>query len=99
MFAKMKPEVIRSYLKWQITHSAIPALPKRFQDEDFAFTSKNLTGAKEDRPRWKKCVPFTDDALGEALAVPFVKQTFGANSKDLTQAMVKQIEEVYSKET
>jgi endothelin-converting enzyme/putative endopeptidase len=81
-----------TYLTWHVVRASAPALPKRFQEEVFAFSSKALSGAKEDLPRWKKCVRFTDAALGEALAVPFIAQTFGAEGKAKAQQLVTDIE-------
>ena len=51
-----QPEVWEAYLSWVFVRNVIPGLPKAFQDEAFQYQSKALTGAKEDRPRWKKCV-------------------------------------------
>ena len=86
---------LRTYLAWKLISSQTIALPKPFSDASFAFRSKYLTGAKEDLPRWKKCVASTDAALGEALAVPFVNQTFGADGKAVTKSMVEQIEQAF----
>ncbi len=86
---------LRTYLAWRLISSQVIALPRPFSDAAFAFQSKYLTGAKEDRPRWKKCVASTDAALGEALAVPFINQTFGADGKAVTKSMVEQIEQAF----
>ena len=86
---------LRAYLAWRLVSSQVLALPRPFADAQFAFRSKYLTGAKEDLPRWKKCVNATDKALGEALAVPFVTQTFGADGKQVTRSMVGQIEAAF----
>ena len=85
------PKQLRTYLAWAFVRSRVLALPKRFSDATFAFQSRYLSGAKEDLPRWKKCVAATDVALGEALAVPFVQRTFGEEGKRTTKAMVKAI--------
>jgi putative endopeptidase len=85
----------RTYLAWQVVSSDFAALPKRFQDERFAFESKNLTGAKEDLPRWKKCVAATDLAFGEALGAAYVELTFGKEGKRLTREMVGFIEQSF----
>ncbi|WNG18954.1 M13 family metallopeptidase [Cystobacter fuscus] len=84
------------YLTWNYVSSAVPALPKAFQDERFRF-SQNLTGAKEDVARWKKCVRFTNMALGEALAQPFIERTFGAEGKTTTLQMVQEIEKAFER--
>ncbi|MGZ3457898.1 MAG: M13 family metallopeptidase [Archangium sp.] len=92
-----KPETWKPYLTWHYVASVIPALPKSFQDERFRFTAQNLTGAKEDVARWKKCVRFTNGALGEALGVPFVARTFGADGKKTTQDMVVELEKAFER--
>jgi len=89
------PGELRTYLAWKLISAQVVALPKPFSDAQFAFESKYLTGAKEDLPRWKKCVSATDAAMGEALAVPFIEQNFGADGKRITKSMVKEIEEAF----
>lgn len=86
-----------AYFAFHLVEAATPALPKRFQDESFAFNSKALTGAQEDQPRWKKCVGFVDEALGEAVAVPFVARTFGADGKAKALEMVFGIEAAFER--
>ena len=86
---------LRTYLGWRLVSSQTLALPKPFADAAFAFNSKYLTGAKEDLPRWKKCVAATDHALGEALGVPYVAQTFGVEGKQVTRSMVKEIQRAF----
>ena len=88
-----KPEVWEAYLAWVVLRSSVPALPKAFQDQDFAYQSKALTGAKEDRPRWKKCVTLADEQLGEALGFVFVEEQFGKEGKEVTTAMVKAVQD------
>ncbi|MBX5482905.1 MAG: M13 family metallopeptidase [Myxococcaceae bacterium] len=95
---EVKPVEWRTYLTWVFIRETVPALPGRFQQEHFAFVSQNLSGAKVDLPRWKKCVSYTDQLLGEALAVPFVKKYFGEEGKKTTLAMVQQIEKEFEKD-
>jgi endothelin-converting enzyme/putative endopeptidase len=87
-----KPELLNSYLTWVVLRSSTPTLPKRFQDEAFQFASKALTGAKADRPRWKKCVAYADGDLGEALGREFVRRAFGEDGKARTSAMVESLQ-------
>ena len=64
----------------------------RFAEENFAFYGKYLTGAKEQKARWKRCVSFTDGDLGEALGKAYVERTFGAEGKARTLELVHNIE-------
>ena len=89
------PKQLRTYLAWTFLRAQVLALPKRLADADFAFQSRYLTGAKEDLPRWKKCVAATDAGLGEALAVPFVERTFGEEGKRTTKAMAAEIVQAF----
>jgi endothelin-converting enzyme/putative endopeptidase len=83
---------LKTYLRWQTLHSAAPLLPKAFVDENFDFFGRTLTGAKELRPRWKRCVQYTDGDLGEALGQAYVAETFPPESKQETLKMVHELE-------
>ncbi len=83
---------IKTYLRWQTLHAAAPLLPKAFVEENFDFFGKTLTGAKELRPRWKRCVQFTNAGLGEALGEAYVAVAFPPESKAATLKMVHELE-------
>jgi putative endopeptidase len=86
-------DTIKTYLRWQLIRST-PAnvLPKAFDEENFDFYSRKLSGQPEQRARWKRCVQSTDGALGEALGQIYVAQEFSAASKQATLQMVHDIE-------
>ena len=88
----------KTYLRWHLLHSAAPLLPAAFVKENFNFYGKVLTGAAELRPRWKRCVDFTDRQLGEALGRKFVERTFGAEGKQRTLKMVDELEKALGKD-
>ena len=73
-------------------HASAAVLSKPFVDENFGFYGKALTGAKELRPRWKRCVQYTDNDLGEALGQAFVEEAFGPQAKADTLKMVHELE-------
>jgi endothelin-converting enzyme/putative endopeptidase len=83
---------LKAYLRWHVVHARAPRLAPAFVDENFAFYGKALTGTKELPPRWKRCVQSADRALGEALGQKYVDETFGAEGKQRTLAMVHAIE-------
>jgi endothelin-converting enzyme/putative endopeptidase len=83
---------IKIYLRWHLVHELAPMLPKRFVNENFDFYGKKLSGQKELRARWKRCVQLTDRDLGEALGQIYVERTFGAEGKARTLQMVRDIE-------
>ena len=76
------------YLTFHLIHGQASVLPTKFSEENFAFYGKYLTGAKEQRPRWKRCVSAVDGDLGEALGKAYVNRTFGAEGKQRTLDMI-----------
>jgi endothelin-converting enzyme/putative endopeptidase len=82
----------RAYLRWHLAASASPWLSERFVAEWFHFRQV-LTGTKVLQPRWKRCVRFADQWMGEALAQPFVRETLGEDGKRTAEQMVAGIEE------
>ena len=83
---------LKTYLRWHALHSATQLLPTPFVEESFSFYGKTLTGAKELRPRWKRCVQFTNGDLGEALGQAYVAEEFPPASKAATLKMVNELE-------
>jgi putative endopeptidase len=83
---------VKDYLAWHYVSASAHLLPKAFVDENFDFYGQTLTGTKQLRPRWKRCVQATDRELGDALGREFVEKTFGEQGKQRTLEMVRQIE-------
>jgi putative endopeptidase len=82
----------KAYLTWHLVRSQAAMLPSAFVNERFNFYGTILTGAKELRPRWKRCVQEADGDLGEALGRKYVEQNFGADSKERVERMVAALE-------
>jgi putative endopeptidase len=79
------------YLRWHLIHTAAPALPDKFVQENFSFYGKALTGAQQILPRWKRCAQATDTELGEALGQYYVQRYFPPDAKASALAMVKNL--------
>ncbi len=79
-----------AYLRWNVLRvmASARALPRAFVEESFAFGSKNFTGAKELKPRWRHCVETADGALGEALGQAFVRRFFPGDARDKALELV-----------
>ena len=82
----------KAHLRWHLLHENANLLPAAFVNENFAFYGQVLTGAKELRPRWKRCVALVDSEMGEALGRRYVEATFGAEGKARTSKMVAALE-------
>ena len=81
----------KTYLRWKTLKNQAPLLSKVFVDENFSWT-QYMSGQKELEPRWKRCVEYTDNDLGEALGQLYVDKTFGKEGKERTLKMVQAIE-------
>jgi endothelin-converting enzyme/putative endopeptidase len=77
-------------LKWKVLNASASWLSSDFVEEDFAFSSF-MSGAKEMKPRWKRCVEVTDGLLGEALGKKYVEKYFPPEAKARMQDMVKNL--------
>jgi putative endopeptidase len=84
----------KTYLRFHVVDSFSPFLSSAFVDENFAFYRKYLRGAKEQQPRWKRCVQYTDRDLGEALGQVYVQKAFSPELRASTLDMVLRIEDV-----
>ena len=83
----------KTYLRFHVVDSASPFLSSAFVNENFAFYRQYLRGAKEQQPRWKRCVAYTDRQLGEALGQVYVAKVFSPELKQSTLDMVRRIED------
>jgi putative endopeptidase len=90
--------VLKIYLRWQLVNRAAQWLPKAFVAERFAFEGRALTGAQEDRPRWKRCVQQINWMMGEDLGRAYVAAAFPPETKDATVAMIRTIEAAYAED-
>jgi putative endopeptidase len=81
----------KAYLKWNVLNSSAQYLSDAVASQDFAFYGKYLRGAKEMKPRWKRCVETTDLYLGEALGQRYVERYFPPQAKARMQEMVQNL--------
>ena len=81
----------KTYLRWHVIHNAAASLSSKFVDENFNFYGRTLQGTTELLPRWRRCVQFTDQQLGEALGQYYVERAFPPEAKAKAQAMVRNL--------
>ena len=63
-------------------------LPTRFDEAQFEFYSKKLTGTPEQRPRWKRAIAAVEGSLGELVGKSYVARYFPAENKAAMDALV-----------
>jgi putative endopeptidase len=83
----------KAYLRWRAANGAAPTLSSAFVNQSFSW-QQNLTGAKELRPRWKRCAAATNAVLGEAVGEEYVRRTFTPAAKARALSMVNNLRDV-----
>lgn len=81
MFTDVSINDWKTLLRWYVINSTAQYLPSKFDNENFDFYGRYLSGTKEQQPRWRRCVSATDGNLGEALGQAYVKKNFPPESK------------------
>jgi endothelin-converting enzyme/putative endopeptidase len=82
----------KAYFRFHIADAYSPFLSQPFVDENFNFYRAYLRGAKEQQPRWRRCVQHTDYNLSEALGQAYVAVAFSPQLKADALDMVDRIE-------
>ncbi len=82
------------YLRWHLVRAVGDYLSSAFVNESFAFTGKVLTGAKENRPRWKRCLTTVDGGIGEALGQLYVAKAFSPQAKARAKELIGNLRSV-----
>ncbi|HLX72088.1 MAG TPA: M13 family metallopeptidase [Verrucomicrobiae bacterium] len=83
------------YLRWHLLHASAPYLPSAFEDENFAFFGKTLSGQEQQEPRWKRAAHVIDGSIGEALGQLYVEKYFTPEAKARMSALVENLKAVF----
>ncbi len=84
----------KNYLRSHLLVSYAAYLDKTSVDNLFNYR-KALTGATEQRPRWKRVLDAEENAMGEALGQLFVKEYFNETAKKRYSDLVEAIRDAY----
>ena len=88
IFAETSVADWKDYLTFHLLSANASNLPKAFDEENFAFFGKQLTGQKQMRDRWKRAVSVVNRSLGEAVGQIYVKRHFPPSSKQQMDELV-----------
>src|SRR6266516_3169044 len=90
-FTSASIEDWKTYLRWHLINAAAEDLSNDFVNEDFNFSGGVLRGTKKIKPRWKRVVASTDEALGEALGKLYVAEYFPPEAKARALEMINNL--------
>src|SRR5213075_3406519 len=86
----------KTYLRWHLINAAAEDLSNDFVNEDFNFSGGVLRGTKQIKPRWKRVVISTDEAIGEALGKLYVADYFPPEAKARALELVNNLKAALS---
>ncbi len=72
---------LQAYFAFQLLHRYAPQLSEAFENEDFDFWSRYLTGAAEPLSRLHRCERAVDSQLPDLLGQKFIEVAFGDTAR------------------
>ncbi len=89
-------EAWKSYLKWNLINSAASYLSSPFEEEQFNFYGKVMSGQQQMQPRWKRVLGTTSSGLGEALGQLYVEKYFPPESKERMLHLISNLRKAFA---
>ena len=96
--ALQDPTGLRAYLRYHTARAMSAVLPRAIDEEFFAFTGKTLRGAREQPPRWRRCLSLLDRDLGDEVGRQFVARYFPLQTRDRVRQLVDRIVKAFDAE-
>lgn len=90
LLATLPEREVKDYYLWLYVDQAASKLSDNFSDAEFEY-SKVVSGVKEQRPRWKRALGATENALGEAIGQLYVEKYFPESSKQYMLELVENL--------
>jgi putative endopeptidase len=81
----------KAYLRWSTLNSAASSLSTEIEKANWDFYSKELRGAKEQRPLEERALARVNSSLGEALGQLYVSEKFPPEAKEKAQNMIANV--------
>jgi len=82
---------IKLYLRWTAIDRAAGLLNNELEVANWEFYSKELTGAKQQRPRDERALANLNGSIGEALGKLYVDKKFPPEAKAKAEEMIKNV--------
>lgn len=85
----------RAWAIWGIVRGSAALLSQEISRANFDFYGTALTGAPEQRERWRRGVSFVEGAMGEAVGRIYVERHFDETAKAEMDVLVEHLIEAY----
>ncbi|QZT37770.1 M13 family metallopeptidase [Halosquirtibacter xylanolyticus] len=80
-FDTLELDAWKNYLKWNLINDLASSLSTQFDQQNFAFYGKVLSGKEQQLPRWKRVQRMVDGSLSEAIGQMYVAKYFPPEAK------------------
>ena len=88
--------VLKNYVAGQLIQGATGSLSDDFYTASFDFFSTQMSGIKEQKPRWKRAMQVPNSILGEAVGKMYVAKYFPESSKTKMLDLVENLKKAFS---
>mgnify|MGYP006373274655 FL=1 len=85
----------KAWLAWSIVRGSASLLTQELSRANFDFYGTALTGATEQRDRWRRGVSFVEGSMGEAVGRLYVERHFDEDAKAAMDGLVEHLIEAY----
>lgn len=88
-------DLLKSYLRWHVVNARAAYLTEELSRANFDFYGTVLSGATEQRDRWKRAVSFVEGVAGELVGQEYVRLHFPPSYKERMDVLVDTLIEAY----
>ena len=73
--------ILANYVVWNVIQDEVSFLSKKFRDARTKYRERIL-GSKGEKKRWKTCVTYSNELLGDILGSHYIRQHFSKSRKE-----------------
>lgn len=92
ILAETSLDDLKAYMHFKFVEDAANCLDDSFRAVTFDFYNRTMSGAEQDRPRWKRAVGAVEGALGMAVGRMYVEKYFPESSKQRMMQLVRNLQ-------
>ena len=85
----------KQYLYFHTISDMAPYLSKDYEEASFAFYNQQLSGQKEQKPRWERVMDVINGSIGEQLGKLYVDRYFKPEAKEKMKELVGNLEAAF----
>jgi len=96
IFAKTDVKMLKDYLLGQYIQSNCGSLSDEYYTAYWDFFNRQMAGAKQEQPRWRRAMQVPNSLLGQAVGKMYVDRYFPESSKQKMVALVENLRKAFN---